>query len=162
MCVKTQKKLGRPVGREGGVLPSEGSDDDRDPLAVEIGAAIREAVARSRGKGPALATALGVTPHAVKKIKAGESTKQYAKLARLCRALEVTPNDLLGFNDKRVLESVLQVVFGQLGLRREEADGLTRIVLKVVSSPPVQSVSISPEDSARAQAEYAVREFYRQ
>lgn len=163
MYMKNQKKPGS--GQERGVTAavSDGPDDDeRDPLAIEIGAAIRDAIAKSPGKAPALAAALGITPHAVKKIKVGQSTKQYAKLARMCRALGITPNEILGFNDKNVLAGVLQVVFHQLGLRREEAEGLTEIVLKVVSSPPVHSSSISRADSARAQAEYAVREFYRQ
>ena len=134
--------------------------DEIDPEAREIGGRITAALAAKKMTARELAEASSLTLAAVKKIKSGESCGGWAKLARISRTLGTTPNSLLAFNETSSLPAILMTIFQQLGLPASDAEALTGIAFRVVSTPPIESATMTSEVAARAQAIFAVRQLF--
>lgn len=87
----------------------------------------------------ALASSLGVTKDTIYKLKRGETIKRWINLIKLARALQTSPNDLLGFDgrDTRVrLQSFLDGAFRGLGLPPAQARNYVAIFLAALDKRP--------------------------
>jgi HTH-type transcriptional regulator/antitoxin HipB len=80
-----------------------GRDPELDRLALEIGQRIRARRERLGLTEAELGKAVGRSKRAVQELSTGNATRQYAKLARLSKALQTTPSDLLGFESAEIL-----------------------------------------------------------
>lgn len=111
-----------------------------NPEAARIGdliAAARDAKGMDNGT---LAKKMGRADSSIKKLITGEANGQFVKLAKLARALETTPNQLLGFgsNDGLDAESVrlaFDAVLAALSVPQGRAELLKRTALSALQSP---------------------------
>lgn len=116
----------------------------------DIGARISELRMAADLKVEELASQMGVTPDALQRLMRGESTTQYLKLIRMARALDTTPDTILGFSEPGYLKVVLSVCFEALGLPDDQTGALAETVVQVIQAPPVPG--LTQENRARAQA----------
>ncbi len=92
-----------------------------------------------------LAQHLDLSIAAIKKLERGEATIQFAKLARLARTLNTTPNELLGFpNSVAVdrLRAVLKSLFVVLNIPRQDAETLLDQIEEILTKNDVQAPDI--------------------
>lgn len=116
----------------------------------DIGARISELRTAADLKVEELASQMGVTPDALQRLMRGESTTQYLKLIRMARALDTTPDTILGFSEPGYLKVVLAACFDALGLPEDQTQALAETVVQVIQAPPVPG--LTQENRARAQA----------
>lgn len=141
-----------------------------DTLAFEIGERIRS-ILKTRGVTVGqVAKAMGISEDALRKTMQGNSAKGYAKLARLARALQTTPNDMLGFPpsqpsgvlDPARLSGVIETLAERMSdLDEDEIRSLVRVVLEVSKPPATPAAGVPPETEAKIQAEFAIRQLLR-
>lgn len=139
-------------------------------MAAEIGERIR-GILKSRGVTVGLvADAMGISEDALRKIMQGNSAKSYVKLAKLARALNTTPNEILGFPapissealDPARLSGVITTLAERMSdLDPDEVRALVQVVLEVSKSPATPSSDVPTETEARIQSDFAVRQLLR-
>ena len=122
----------------------------------DIGARISELRQRTDLTVPQLAKRVGVTTDAIQRLMRGESVTQYIKLNRLARALNTTPNVILGFNDPGVILAALEACFDALGLPEDQASLLAETVGQVLQQPEIPG--LDPVTQARSQAPVLLRQ----
>jgi transcriptional regulator with XRE-family HTH domain len=116
----------------------------------DIGARIAELRSLRDMTVEELASKMGVTTDAVQRLLRGESTAQYLKLIRMARALDTTPDTVLGFSEPDYLKVVLAVCFDSLGLPADQVEPLAETVEQVLRAPPVPGLDL--QSRAKAQA----------
>lgn len=146
------------------LIDSMGDRKDIDARARDIGARVSGFRKRAKITAPQLASLLGVQKDAINRIQSGRNLSQWLKLADLATILNVTPNDLLGFNsiaDREIVRAALEASYQALGLNEEEVRILAESILAVIDEPPVESTNLDRATLARAQSEIEVRRLLR-
>ncbi len=128
-----------------------------DPDAYVIGRRI-SAIRQARGISiEDVADDVGLAVETLRSIESGHSAKQYAKLARLARALKTTPDEMLGFNgpdDRRILKGAMKAVFDRLGLEPDAAELLAEGLIATSAPPRPGDEPSNRLETARIQAEF--------
>lgn len=128
-----------------------------DPEAYVIGRRI-SAIRQARGIAiEDVAADVDLAVETLRSIESGHSAKQYAKLARLARALRSSPDELLGFSgpdDRRVLKSAMKAVFVRLGQPPAAAELLAEGLLTTTAPPRPGDAQSNRLETARIQAEF--------
>ena len=136
--------------------------DEARKTASEIGGRIRAFRERAGLSSSQLANRLGVTEDAVARMQRGESVGQFIKLIAMADALNITPNDLLGFeghiSDVEVIKSAIEACFEALGVSELESVALGRIIIAVIEQRQAPPAGVEPQTAARIQAGFAVRQ----
>jgi transcriptional regulator with XRE-family HTH domain len=112
-----------------------------------LGDRIRSARIAAGMTVPALADKLGLSVAAVKKIQRGEATTQFLKFGDLCRALDTTPNQLLGFADEAnssahdpdpaQAPATLETALRALGIGAQVAPLMASEILRIMTTAPM-------------------------
>lgn len=100
-----------------------------------------------------LADRTGLSEPSVKRLFTGEVHANFLKLIRVARAMEASPNELLGFSvsgpDRQERErGALEAVFAALGLSEEVNQHLVQAVLTAIEANPLPG--LTPEQSVRS------------
>jgi transcriptional regulator with XRE-family HTH domain len=146
--MQAQHKVRRMVGSE-----------ELNKKAEEIGERIRQIMADRKLDHKKVGDLYGTTPNAVTKMLGGNSTMQWAKLAKLAPALGTDPNDILGFgkgSERALFRGALKGIAQALGRSDEEAYQIALIALEVLDR---RSSGVNQEESARSVAEFLIRQF---
>jgi transcriptional regulator with XRE-family HTH domain len=142
--------------------PSVDKEPENETLL--IGRRITEALRNAKMTQQALADALGLSLPAVKKLASGNATIQYAKLKKLALALDTTPNQLLGFNERVPENGFIAATEGALrmmGLDSLQAAELAQLVCEVAEEPIGGAGRQNAALIRRAISESATRRFLR-
>lgn len=137
-------------------------DDDLRRKAADIGARI-DALVKADPRGQAgVAAELEVEIEALKKVQAGKSNRQYAKLARVAAVLRTTPNHLLGFDggtERELLRGAIEGAYTGLGFPAAEAREFAEVFLRLIDRCEADNLDPPSADRGRILADYLVREF---
>ncbi len=136
--------------------------------AAALGDRIRSARIAAGLTVPAMAEKLGLSVAAVKKIQRGEATTQFLKFGDLCRALNTTPNHLLGFNhngsaldgagyDGARAPAALEAALLALGVKSDIAPAMASEILRIMTTAPLAMPKVDREQAARVEATLEVR-----
>lgn len=144
------------------MAPSEKSDDDLQ-TQKEVGRRIASFAKRAGLNNETVAERLGMTEEGVKKLFNGSNVAGYVKLAKIARAIDTTPNEILGFTEQtqdiEALLDAVRVSYEALGSSRAQAEGWVRAVVEAAQAPPLRSSDLDRRESARARAEIAFQQF---
>lgn len=129
--------------------------------ALEIGGRIDAFIKADQRSQAEIAAELGVKEDTLKKIRAGKSNLQYAKLAQLAVVLRTTPNRILGFEggaDRELLKGALEGTYAALGHPVAEAEEFALVFLGMLDTPEGGG-PVAPADKGRVLAEFLIRQF---
>ena len=100
---------------------------------------------------------------AIKKMMTTHGLKQYVKLIELCRALDTTPNDLLGFSsiepDATALLAAIQVGLEAVGQPPNDAAALAEIIVTAANTASESHEEVPQDSAARLLVRAAVSRF---
>lgn len=136
------------------------ADEDDEAEARQIGERIT-AQMQQIGKEPGtLAIELDVIDDTIYKLMRGETVGRWMYLIKVARALQTSPNELLGFDGqdvRRRLECLLPAAFEGLREKPLQARNYTRIVLEALDKPPNPDKPSEESDTVRTEVAFVKR-----
>lgn len=101
----------------------------------QVGNTIRSARERAKLSREELAERVGLDLESIKKIERGERVTQWLRVADFADALEISPNEILGYPiaSAESLGMALRPILAAYGANPEDADSIARILLEAVA-----------------------------
>lgn len=130
----------------------------KDSEAARIGARIAAARDRLGLSNEELGQRIGLALPSVKKLVGGEASTNFAKLITIAKALNTSPNELLGFEANasfpaEQLRGVLEALLASQGVEESRIRKLTAATLRALQAPSLPGYTSVDSPKARLATE---------